>query len=929
MAFLSVAFVLFGSSARARAQEPYCVPGLYQPGVAALCVALEAPNASFEPPRLLQHGINLIAEVLAANSAKPPQDVLAASIDIEITKYLDEHRPELDPRGAEYCKALELKAKADQRFGAAMLATACLRPICLLSTPEDKPRQCGAMSTSNAPILLGYARQVGDEIFHEKCDKKQPDCQHVASDVAELVVLVDQLQPIFRAAFQSGLVTTCNGAVSCEEILTDFIRNGLHTLGKAAALDEALSNNPILGEKLDPGGKFQVAWQHLEQEKKSFSDPRTGRTFPWDIEFFSGLRLLRPEVEAVSARGSEYLKDAYYEELAAIWKRGEGLSEVIENNLALKSNIILREFAAAWAGNIHGRVGSELDMTQIVAAADAIRQIEEQLKQAEAELKNQLKEPQANLMFGGSPDSAARCSAGASKVDWVRGVLDFCFPDAAQKSWLTGLRFAFAPCQPGVHPCITTGDIRVLLPVQGAGANASWVAVPTGIGSVPAQVSETGITINNVAPVRPLIIKPEEVSTWLRRMLPPPLHVVDTPVIEVKDGPEIHLAGLRIALPISGLPDLELPSLTLSRTGLSVEGGSLSDAIDFETAVRRVLGLVVKRQSKIASLVVSSARLLENNELCGTATYRASENPYGFCITTQLGVGSVSLPLELEVLSPGFDPARVAPEINRALSSMLTQKFEVEAVTTDRGGVKISLQGPGIPPCSFSIHLDLAGEPIKTSDLLGRNPELLTCEAGKLQAETAVRAFSLLGLDFSEVREDRVCLPGGTGICIIGPKVSEDGSRVDFSSARLDDGGRLFGLIAERLNTVLPTIPASLSAVEIHDGRLLVEAEWNLPGFDAPIQVPIQLGKEQPVNFDVKSAVGQQIAAKLNGKSATWGALKLTIAGAEFKNSNELWVHGGVSFRSGHAGPILHWSGRSREVLGCSDPKRLRALVGV
>ncbi len=106
----------------------------------------------------------------------------------------------------------------------------------------------------------------------------------------------------------------------------------------------------------------------------------------------------------------------------------------------------------------------------------------------------------------------------------------------------------------------------------------------------------------------------------------------------------------------------------------------------------------------------------------------------------------------------------------------------------------------------------------------------------------ALHGFSLLGFDFSTIQNNKVCLSSDARICIIGPVVSADGQHVDFSHARLDDGGRLSALLATKLTSLLPGALVSVSSVAISNGQLALGTEWQIPGLAAPLAVPVLIG---------------------------------------------------------------------------------------
>ena len=84
-------------------------------------------------------------------------------------------------------------------------------------------------------------------------------------------------------------------------------------------------------------------------------------------------------------------------------------------------------------------------------------------------------------------------------------------------------------------------------------------------------------------------------------------------------------------------------------------------------------------------------------------------------------------------------------------------------------------------------------------------------------------ASACLGSIFpTSATKRRLLFPVNPKICIVGPVVSPDGNHIDFSHARLDDGGRLSNLLAQKISGFLPGAVVSVSSLGIGGGQLLL-----------------------------------------------------------------------------------------------------------
>jgi hypothetical protein len=888
-----VACLFVGASAEAF-ESRFCLGG---PQTVSLCEALQPVlGGGLQIPPVFRKAVEVISRDVLQRYPTMPHD---QDVDQAIYDYITSTG--FDTRANRYCDSLTSKAGPQLK---PIAITACLRPICLLSS-INRPSQCARISSSDARALLIYSQQAGEEVFG-KCRQLNSDCQYVSADTAELVVAVDTLWPFFRQIIKN--IPKCaepgSNAQTCSEALPGFAERGLQTLERASAMYHFLSSYPKAADKIDKDGAFRREWSAIAEQEKSLFIAASGRIFPWDPEFFLKIIKLEPMLKVLDANADALLEQLYIDSLVSLWTRGEGIVAVADANPELKNEPDINQFVQSWRAKVPSSARD--DTTKLEGMGDTLRDLEDQLKLVEANLANKVKLKSISLLAGHSADSSDDCRPSEFNVNWERGTADACFTPGVATSWLSGLRFAFAPCAAGIKQCLTTGDIRVLLPVTPLAAGPKWIAVPTGIAEVPAEITEKSVTLTSLAPARPIQPDPQAVMQWLQRMLPRPLQVIGYTTLEVADGPEIRITDLRMTIPSLNLPDLVLHDVTLGPKGLSVVESPGGSRRNFDIGLRSVLASSVKSQKQIGTIVTSSLRLMDDDDInCGASRYILAEYPYGFCTQVALNFASVPIQLQIQVLvdrggqvvvRPAYDPATISADFDRALAQVIQQRLDVESIAADRDGLILSLQGPGAPPCQYPLRVPLTGGPVTPDDLIKQLPNLAQCEVVEVLREAPLR-FNLLGLDFSNIKNGGICLNSDDTVCIVGAKLADIGGRVDFGHARLEDRGRLSRLIGDKLSAALPGLPISVSELKFEEGSLLVEAAVNLPGLSSPVQVPIKIGGDGPMSPDLRKALVEEIQKQVKGKSGTWGAVTMKIDHVN-DDDNGLWVKGNVSFQN-------------------------------
>ncbi len=500
-------------------------------------------------------------------------------------------------KSANYCDTLEKLANGQFKD---QVATACLRPTCLLRVPQEiaaPPPECRAITAPMRETLRGAAVLAGAQVLTTvSCVQGQPSCLRVDAEAVATVALVDQLRPLIRTLLKDARpeLPDCLGgkpSAGCAANIGALLDRALTTWAKGSAIKQMLADYPELATKLDPDQSFITAWAKIESEVDDFKKPGSGRVFPWDSKLFFSLRTVEEPLSKITDRATAVIEAANAADVRALWQRGQGLLVVLKQNPTVLSDPTLKAFYDTWSNGVQTTLGDSPNSGALSAAGARIRSQQQLLTNAEKIVPSIM----ANLVFGDSATSAEPCSAGKHTIDWIHGTLDICFPDKFRESWLPGLRFAFAPCKPGERECNTIGDIRVLMPATIKGNGTNWIALPTGISAIKARVSSDGVALSGLAPRENLPGPEAYCGPALQRIIPPPLHVVDYDSMEVLDGPTVEFKNLTLALTSIGVSDITLPDVSLSGRGLVVTGSWYAGDSDFETAIVNSLSAALKK----------------------------------------------------------------------------------------------------------------------------------------------------------------------------------------------------------------------------------------------------------------------------------------------------------------------------------------------
>ena len=893
------------SSRSLNAQVPSC--GTRSPDLAQLCAAISPVGWNFPPPNDLQQAIDTVAKSLTqAPRGSDAARVLAQSIDLVI-------RQSIAGKPAAYCDALSTKAGG--RFEDRVIATACLRPTCLLQVPQELPSyppDCASIPADSRDTLRKAAVAAGAQALASvSCVPTQASCLRVDGEAVALVALVDQLRPLIRTMIEKVPLELpeCGAGKSttaCAANIGASLDRGLRIWAVGSAVSQLIASNSAYATMLDPDKSFARAWTNLQLVADEFKKPGSGRVFPWDYQFLVALIKLEPVMATVTNRATDGIKAANAADLLALWQRGEGLLIVLSQNSSSLSDPTLNAFYDKWSKLIHASLGDNPSSGALAAAEAQIRDQAQVLEAAEKIIRD----VKAKLTLGASALSSGSCQPGNTATDWIHGTQDVCFPEQFRALWLAGFRFAFAPCKPGQRPCNTVGDIRMLVPTMEANGTRSWVALPTGISAIKAQVTENAVTILGLPPERALSAPKQAVLTALQRMIPLPLHVVDYGSMEVSDGPVVEFKNVRLALG-SGITTIDLVNITVSRAGLAVKSDLQSSAKTFEAAILDSLSAALKKEVQIPGITVTDVRLLKNGDRCGTTQYVSHDSNYGFCADVPLSVVTQNETLTVALIvdsaghvtvTPAFDPAPLMAKLNgllkTALASLPAKSVTptIESLTFNDLQLQLSLHGGGDPHCAANVQISLSKPSLDVDAIIKQNPQLFVC-AAQAELSNALHGFSLLGLDFSNIGNNRVCLSSDPKICIVGPVVSPDGHHIDFSHARLDDGGRLSNLLAQKISGLLPGALVSVSSIGIGGGQLLLTTLWQIPGLPKPVTVSVPIGGDTTLSTDVAPIAFNALQQALTGVRAKWGSLELMIDNASVA-SNSLSVHGTVTFNS-------------------------------
>jgi hypothetical protein len=886
------------TSMQARAQLAACISG--PADLMALCRAMQTSTWNLRAPTHLHDVVDVLAQVIVSSPANSkPSEAFDTALDSVI-------RASLTGTAKAYCDAVATESHGS--FAGSVVATACIRPVCLLpqtafGAGEKRPTQCNSISEAMRAALLKAAQQAGQKIYGA-CDPEKPadppTCQHLEAQIASIVVLADQVHPLITAARGSdgkGLSECGSGkkTADCAATISTFLDRALLDYTEASAVDMVFTSYPAIAEVVDADKRFRAQWAKIKTAEEYAHSGKREREFPWDLDLFKEFVAMEPLFAAMTKQMGEALQQDTARRLLETWTRGASLVVVISQNPVAMKDTELSKFVGTWKSQFD-KLGPSPKPVALLTASQQLEELLPEISNVEAKLKLIARQ----LVFGNSPISFQQCTAGQVQLDFNGGTADFCFPANNPMKAIAGIRFAFAACAPGVQVCDTTGDLRVLVLVTAVNGKGDSAAIPLGITSVKARVSASGVALAGLPPHPVLRTDKPAVLAALRQLIPEPLEILDYATLNMSDGPALEFTQLRFRFAALGIPELVIPKLTISRAGILANGSS------FQESVRAALEAAIRGRSSIAGFSTSQIRLLKDKETCGNLTY-SKEILFGFCLTLNLPFPNqdVALTAELDldnsghsVLRPAFDAVSLYPKIDSALRSMFPpiaadlQSPHIEGLLIDGNGVQLALQAS--PQCSAHVNVPLTGKAITPEDLLRQNREFFKCE-GKDVLSSALRNFTLFGLTFSDIQGNRICLPSPSGVCIVGPVVAPDGTHVDFSHVRLDDGGQLTSLLSQKLAAIVPPAIASIASVEISGKQLKITTSLSLPGFGAPVLVPILCGGEVSLAVDLKELLIPRIAEVLKNKSAKWGALEMTIMSADWINS-ELTVHGSVSF---------------------------------
>ena len=116
--------------------------------VAQLCAAISPVGWNFSPPKDLQKSLDIVATAITQSSDSVR--VLSQPIDLAISQ-------SLSGKAADYCSALANRVVG--QFQGNVLATACLRPTCLLQVPQELARYPSECASIPAEGRRDFERQ--------------------------------------------------------------------------------------------------------------------------------------------------------------------------------------------------------------------------------------------------------------------------------------------------------------------------------------------------------------------------------------------------------------------------------------------------------------------------------------------------------------------------------------------------------------------------------------------------------------------------------------------------------------------------------------------------------------------------------------------------------------------------------------------------